>query len=62
MNFRQSRRLAFAIELAFLGHALKRLARILDPVLIVVAIGRQKFDDLIGSAGARTRDAEPYRR
>src|SRR5258705_10886357 len=44
------------IELAFLGHPLERFGRALDPVLTVVAIGRQQPDHLIGAAGSRTRD------
>ena len=43
-------------ELAFLGDALERLAGILDPVLIIVAVGRQQPDDLIAAARARPAD------
>lgn len=38
-------------ELAFLGNPLEGFRRALDPILIIVAIGRQQTDHLIGSAG-----------
>src|SRR3984957_20828367 len=41
-------------ELAFFCHALKRFAGIFDPILIIIAIGRQQLDDLVGTARART--------
>src|SRR5216683_4934761 len=44
------------VELAFLGHPFKSLGRVFDTVLAVIAIGRKQPDDLIGSAGGRTRD------
>ena len=34
-------------ELALLSHALKRFAGIFDPVLVVVAVRRQKLDDFV---------------
>src|SRR5580704_4356217 len=49
-------RLAFDLELAFLGHTLKRLARVLDPVLVVIAVRWQQPDNLIASARSRTRN------
>src|SRR3954462_3465677 len=47
-------RLAFTIELAFLGHPLERLPSALDPVLMFVAFRRQKLDDLERAARAET--------
>ena len=41
-------------ELAFFCHALKCFAGIFDPILIIVAIGRQQLDHLVGAARART--------
>lgn len=49
-------RLVLDLELALFGHALKRFARIFDPVLVIVAIGRQQLDDFVGPTGARTTD------
>ena len=43
-------------ELAFLGDAFEGFGRALDPVLTVVAIGRQQLDHLIGAGRGRTRD------
>jgi hypothetical protein len=43
-------------ELTLLGDPLKRFRRALDPVLAIVAFGRKLPDDLIGTAGGRTRD------
>src|SRR5712691_12986681 len=45
-------RSAVAVELAFLGHALERLACTLDAVLVIIAVGRQQLDDRIGFVGA----------
>src|SRR5436309_1254849 len=42
-------------ELAFLGHPLESFARALDPILAIVAFGRQQTDHLIGAACGRTR-------
>jgi hypothetical protein len=42
------------VELTFLRHPFESLGRILDPVLAVIAIGREQLDHLIGAAGART--------
>src|SRR5438128_8264817 len=44
-------RSAVAVELAFLGHALERLAGTLDAVLVIIAVGRQQLDDLVRSVG-----------
>src|ERR1700740_3561410 len=44
------------IELTFLGHPFESFRRALDPILTVVAIGRQQPDHLIGAAGGRTGD------
>src|ERR1700682_166077 len=44
------------VELTFLGHTLESLGRAFDPVLTVIAVGRQQPDHLIGAAGGRTRD------
>src|SRR5476649_2572712 len=41
-------------ELTFLGHALESLGRMLDPILTVIAIGRQQPDHFIGAACTRT--------
>ena len=41
-------------ELAFFCHALKCFAGIFDPILIIIAIGRQQLDHLVGAARART--------
>src|SRR5262249_24742912 len=49
-------RSAVTIELAFLGHTLERLARALDAVLIVIAIGREQFDDAVGAIGRHLAD------
>jgi len=43
-------------ELTFLRHPLESLGRVFDPILAVIAIGRQQPDHLIGAAGGRTRD------
>ena len=43
-------------ELTFLGDAFERLAGILDPVLIIVAVGRQQPDDLVAAARAGPAD------
>src|SRR6266478_6617517 len=40
-------------ELAFLGHPLESFCRAFDPVLAVVAVGRQQTDHLVGAAGGR---------
>src|ERR1700722_4233349 len=42
------------VELTFLRHPFESLGRIFDPVLAVVAIGREQLDHLIGAAGGRT--------
>src|ERR1700691_5670818 len=44
------------VELTFLGHPFESLGRTLDPILAVIAIGRQQPDHLIGAAGGRTGD------
>src|SRR6202140_4146309 len=44
------------VELTFLGHPFESLGRILDPILAVVAVGREQPDHLIGATGSRTRD------
>src|SRR5271169_4629534 len=41
-------------ELAFLGHPLESFGRAFDPVLAVVAIGRQQTDHLVGATGGRS--------
>src|SRR5438270_12706018 len=41
-------------ELAFLGHPFESFGRALDPVLAVIAVGRQQTDHLVGAAGGRT--------
>ena len=46
--------LAIAVELAFLGHALERLAGTLNPVLMFVAFGRQQLHNLVAAAGPGT--------
>jgi len=51
---RKIQRLMLDFELAFLSNALKGLARIFDPVLVVVAVRRQQLDDFVKSAGARS--------
>ena len=43
---------ARAVELTFLGDPLKGLVGALDAVLMLVAIGRKKFHDLISAIGA----------
>jgi len=43
-------RLTVAVELTFLGDALERFTRALDTVLIIIAVGRQQFDDLVTAA------------
>ena len=43
-------------ELTFLGHPFESLDRAFDPVLAVIAVGRQKPDHLVGAGGGRTRD------
>ena len=43
-------------ELTFLGYSLESLGRMLDPVLTVIAIGRQQPDHFIGAACTRTCD------
>jgi hypothetical protein len=48
---RESFDLPRAVELTLFGDAFKRLARVLDAVLIIVAIGRQQFDHFVASAG-----------
>jgi hypothetical protein len=40
--------------LAFLGHPLKSLGRVLDSILAVVAIGRKQANHFIGASGGRT--------
>ena len=40
-----------AVELALFGHAFERLAGTLDPVLIVITLGRQELDHDIASGG-----------
>jgi len=47
-------RLMIVFELAFFCHALKCFAGIFDPILIIVAIGRQQLDHLVGAARAGT--------
>jgi len=48
--------LAIAIQLAFLGDALERLARALDPILLLIAFRRQQLDDLERTAGPETAE------
>ena len=48
--------LALPIELAFLGDALERLARALDTVLMLIALGRQKFYDLERATRSETAE------
>src|SRR5262249_21897960 len=48
--------LVFDLELALFGYALKGLARILDAILIILAIGRQQPDNLVAAARARAAD------
>jgi hypothetical protein len=43
-------------ELALFGYALKGFTGIFDPVLIVVAVGRQELDNFVSSAGAGPAD------
>ena len=43
-------------ELTFLGNALESFGRALDPILAIIAFGRKLPDDLIGTAGGRTRN------
>src|SRR6185312_14578833 len=56
---RQPRR-SGAIELTFLGDALESFARALDPVLIIVALGRKQLHHLV--AAGRSRAPESRRR
>src|SRR4030088_982259 len=42
-------------QLTFLGHPFEGLGRTFDPVLAVIAVGREQPDHLIGAAGGRTR-------
>jgi hypothetical protein len=49
-----SPRSVIEFELALFCHALKCFAGIFDPVLVIVTVGRQQLDDLIGAARART--------
>jgi len=42
----------FHFELAFLGNALECLAGVLDPVLIILPVGRQQPDHLVTSTRA----------
>src|SRR6202521_6372563 len=44
------------VELTFLGHPFESLGRALDPILAVIAVGREQSDHLIGAAGGRTGD------
>src|ERR1700676_2963874 len=44
------------VELTFLGDPFESLGRAFDPILAVIAIGRQQPDHLIGAAGGRTGD------
>ena len=46
----------FEFELAFFGHTFERFARILDPILIIVAIGRQQPNHLVAATGAGAAD------
>jgi len=48
--------LVLEFELAFFCHPLKRLAGIFDPILIVIAFGRQQLNHLVSPAGAGTGD------
>ena len=48
--------LVFDLELALFGHPLKGLARILDAVLIILAIRRQQPDNLVAAGRARAAD------
>jgi hypothetical protein len=41
--------LSGTVELAFLGHALKRFGRAFDAILVIFAVGREKLHDPIGS-------------
>jgi len=45
-----------AIELAFFRNPFERFPRVLDTVLIILAIRRKQLDNLIASAGGRTAD------
>ena len=47
---------ARAVELAFLGHAFERLARALDAVLIIIAVGRKQFHYTIGAVRSHMAD------
>lgn len=49
-------RLVLDLELAFFGHALKGLARILDAILIIVAIGWQQPHNFVAATGAGPAD------
>src|ERR1700723_2841520 len=44
------------VELTFLGYPFESFGRTLDPVLAIVAIGRQQPDHLVGAAGGRSGD------
>ena len=48
--------LAVAIQLAFLGDALERLARALNPILLLIAFGRKQLHDLERPTGAKTAE------
>jgi hypothetical protein len=45
------RSLTRIVELAFPGNALEGFPRVLDPILVIAAVRRQEFDDLISAAG-----------
>ena len=47
---------AETVELAFLGYALECLARALDTVLVIVAVGRKQLDDPIGAVRGHVTD------
>jgi hypothetical protein len=55
MFFRPMRS-ARAVELAFLGDPLKGFVCALDAVLMLVAVGRKKFHDLIGAVGSHVTE------
>src|SRR4030081_3102959 len=44
------------VELTFLGHPFESLGRAFDPILAVVAVGREQPDHHIGAARGRTRN------
>jgi hypothetical protein len=50
----QARKSSGDVELTFLGDPFESLGRAFDPVLTVVAVGREQADHLIGAAGGRT--------